>query len=151
MIDLLMDFVQPNDPQEEILKLFLYALNYISKGERKFSLINGIFELKLLSLSGYSPNFSACSVCATKKMDNIYYSINKCGILCEECAKSNNSYEIGVGIFRALCYVIFSDIKSVFKFELSDDILPEFNRVITGHLRQITEKTYNKLEFLNKL
>ena len=57
-------FAPENMPAEQYLKLLLNALFMLEKDKRPVKQIRSVFELRLLSVSGYMPNLVACSSCA---------------------------------------------------------------------------------------
>lgn len=79
-----------NDPDsEEIYKLFYDFLDKISKTENKNETMLCVlkFQLKIAEIKGYGIEFGECVKCGKQSEENVYFSIENGGILCESCAK----------------------------------------------------------------
>jgi DNA repair protein RecO (recombination protein O) len=82
------------DPNEKIFNLLGETLSAL---DSKKSPSNTIlkFQLSILSLSGYEPNFDFCVVCKRLIEEDSYFSIQKGGIICDECKKEKtNGFKI---------------------------------------------------------
>lgn len=132
-----------------ILSLFLNTLYIISNKDKQFDLVRNTFLLKLLCLLGYSPRLYKCNMCNEKmfgeKMEDkakYYYDRTTNSAVCEHCynkvLKSNKletrKYkEISEGALYSLLYVIASDIKKVFSFDISGKVLGEFSDFVNEY------------------
>jgi DNA repair protein recO len=80
-----------NDPNsEEIYELFYKTLEAVSKSENKVQLLLSVikFQLKITHIAGYSLELENCACCGgTLDNDNIYFSAQSGGTICEECKK----------------------------------------------------------------
>ncbi|NLM28683.1 MAG: DNA repair protein RecO [Clostridiaceae bacterium] len=149
MLDILQDTTYENQPAKEPLTLLLYALNALSRQNREPELIVRVFSLKLVQIMGFAPSLNGCRLCGTKKIDDIYFSFDKCGFTCEECRKqTNDAVKIKLGAAKALIYVICAEIKDAFSFNLSSDALKDFSEVVDKYLDNCLGKRYQKLSFL---
>ena len=111
MLDILQDTTYENQPAKEPLTLLLYALNALSRQNREPELIVRVFSLKLVQIMGFAPSLNGCRLCGTKKIDDIYFSFDKCGFTCEECRKqTNDAVKIKLGAAKAVIYVICAEI-----------------------------------------
>ena len=89
--DIVHSFGVENDPNsEEIYELFYKTLDAISKSKNKTELLLAVlkFQLKITHIAGYSLELESC-VCCGGKLDkeNIRFSAQNGGTVCEECAK----------------------------------------------------------------
>lgn len=48
------------------------------------------FILKLVSILGYKPNLSSCSVCSRKSFEDLYFSSLNGGIICQSCHEEDS-------------------------------------------------------------
>lgn len=152
MLDILQDTTYENQPAKEPLTLLLYALNALSRQNRDPELIVRVFSLKLIQIMGFSPSLNGCCLCGTKKTDEIYFSFDRCGFICEDCRKqSDNALKIKPGAAKALIYVICAEIKESFSFNLSNDVLKSFSEIVDKYLDNCLGKRYQKLSFLKDI
>lgn len=127
-----------NQDTSSVLKLFLNTLYVIDKFNKDSKLVIAIFKLKLLSILGFSPRIEKCEICSNKfildnredniKEQNIYYDYVSNIFLCQNCIeKDKRRYvELNLATVLAIKYVVYSDTKKVFSFDLRDKSLRQF-------------------------
>ena len=82
---------------------------------------------------------------------NEYYNDINDGILCKDC-ETEHDYKLDLGAVKALQYISNSDLKSLFKFNVSDEVLKQLwyisdclrRKHISAHM-----KTYDYISNLN--
>lgn len=138
------------DEETGILSLFLNTLYIIANKEDKpFDLVRNVFLLKLLCLLGYTPGLYKCSKCGEKMFgDNnkedtkYYYDRTTNSAVCDTCYNhiiENNKLEIrkykeiSEGALYAMLYVIASDIKKIFSFDIKGKTLNEFSDFVNEY------------------
>jgi DNA repair protein RecO (recombination protein O) len=155
MVELINDVIQENQPSRRVLQLFLNSLYMLAKTERNPELISRIFELRLLSITGYAPYVRGCVICGREELgDNVFFSFAKCGFICnDKKCKAMDPYaqKLSPGASKALCYIVFSNKESLFNFDVSREVLDELGKISRRYLRDRLEKDYSKLDFLKAL
>lgn len=152
MLDMIQDTTYENQAAKEPLSLLLYGLNALSGKKTNPELIIRIFSLKLAQIMGFTPFLSGCCRCGTREMDDIYFSFEYCGLVCESCRNGNgNTINIMPGTAKALMYVICAGIREAFAFELSPEVLKNFSEVVDKYVGDRLERKYCKLSFLNEI
>lgn len=153
-MDIVLELAQEDQPAPRLLQLLLNSLYMLAKTEKQPELISRIFELRALSVSGYAPHTASCIVCG-QEAENFYsFSFSKCGFICdrEKCSATDKcSLPLSTGASRAMQYIIYSKMKDLFKFRLSDDVLDELERVMKRYLREQLERDFTKLDFLKSI
>ena len=141
------DLAYENQNCYRILQLFLNTLYVISEKDKDLNLVLAIFKIKLLSIIGYMPNVQCCSNCKTK--ENIdSFSFKQDGFLCKDCSKQDTSaIHISENTKCALQYIIFSETKKIFSFNMPEADLKELQIVAKIYFNEKLEKEY-KLEDL---
>jgi len=148
--EIVIDVVQEELPSNRVLQLFLNSLYMLAKSNKSPELIARVFELRLMAVLGYAPSVFNCIRCGKEDFEGFSFSFRQCGFLCKDCLEDDRySLRLSEGTARAINYIIYSDIKNVFNFEVSDQILSELKKVSRRYLRDRLEKDYNKLDFLN--
>lgn len=152
MTDIINDIAQENQSSIEILKLFLNSLYMISNSNKPILQTVTIFEIKLLSILGYAPWVNGCINCGDKKIDNISFSFIKCGFICENCTfVDKRAIRLSEGATKAIYYIVCSNMKNIFSFEVSNEVLNELKTVSKIYLKNQLEKDYKKMDFLKYL
>lgn len=123
--------VQENQVAFNILKLLLNTIYLLSTGEKKNEFVKSVFQLKFVCLIGFKPDLTACISCGSR--DLIGFSVKKSGAICKVCGGLDKSMlSLSKGAITAIGYIAQSDLKKLFSFNVSEDILNElqlFNRV----------------------
>ena len=112
-----------NQDTEDILKLFLNTIYVIDKYYKDLNVLIATFKIKLFQLLGFAPRISICSNCDNDLENNeIYYDYVSNSFYCKNCLMSDKRryLKISKPTLIAIRYVLASQIKKVFSFELKD-------------------------------
>ncbi len=152
ILDIINDVVQEEQPAVRTLQLFLNTLHMLSKTDKSPELLVRIFELRLLTILGYAPYVRGCMVCGKEEIEKAHFSFRKCGFICQQCiAEDRSAMLLSQGTIRAIIHIIYSDIKDLFSFTVSKEVLSELSRVCSRYLRERLERDYTRLDFLKNL
>lgn len=128
---------------DEVLELLLRTLFFLSKKQYDVTLAAKIFELKHLQLSGYMLETKQCVFCGKISEKTYYFTASGGGILCEQCKKKVfDTIPVSVGSVKAVEFILSSDIKNIFQFQVSDFVSKQLS-----HICDCCIKTYINLEF----
>lgn len=128
-----------NQDCEKILKLFLNTIYALDKLNKDSKLVVNAFKIKLFSLLGFAPRQDKCSNCAKALLESeeefVYYNYVDNTFLCEDCKNtidSRSKIQISKATYNAIFYIIRSDLKKIFSFELKNYMdLELFGQVFT--------------------
>ena len=132
--------------ESAVLELLLRTYSIICNTDKNIRLITSIFQLKYLQLSGFMPEIISCGVCGCKEEYFQYFNVVMGSVLCDNCNEKQSDIKISRGCYKAIKYVIESDLKDLYKFNLSKHVLEEFCYVVKSYMDiHINEefKTYN--------
>ncbi|HLE26121.1 MAG TPA: DNA repair protein RecO [Thermodesulfobacteriota bacterium] len=86
--------IPEEDPNERMFNLLVETLSTLDSKKSPSNVILK-FQLSALSLSGYEPNFNACVECKNLIEQEGFFSIQKGGVVCNECKSSiSNGFRI---------------------------------------------------------
>lgn len=152
MLQLFQDTTYENQPAKDSLAVLIYALTTLLHKKRTPSLIIRVFALKIVQLMGLEPFLSGCCCCGTKEINNIFFSFDQCGFVCEKCKYTlKNTIQIKTGTAKALIYVLCANPREAFGFELSPDVLGNFAEVVDKYVDDQLDKKYSKMNFLKDI
>jgi len=150
--EIVMDNVQEEQPSGKVLQLFLNSLYMLAKTDKSPDLIARVFEIKLMSILGYTPSVMGCLKCGREDFKDFYFSFEHCGFLCKQCAEVDRyALKLSEGAAKAIHYIVYINMKNVFNFEVSNTILLELEKVSKRYMKDRLDKEYNKLNFLKAL
>ena len=136
------DVTDENQNTYRVLQLTLNTIYMISESNKDLDFIFSIFKIRLLSIIGFRPIIGNCSKCKTK--ENLrYFSFRDSGLKCESCGRiDKGALEISDTTIKALRYIILSDPKKIFSFELSDENKKELQIISKIYLNECLDKEY---------
>lgn len=141
------EFAPTNEEADEYLRLMLNSLHMLSSKSRPIKQIKAIFELRILSLSGYMPDIMMCSVCGKYDDDVIFFSHIDGTITCSECISSGASVQIGKGILHAMRHICYCEHEKIFSFTLSEESIEALSKLTEDYLFTKVRRKFKTLDF----
>lgn len=136
------DVTDENQNTYRILQLTLNTIYMLSETEKDMEFILSIFKIRLLSILGFRPVIDKCVNCKTKEKLR-YFSFRDSGFKCEACGRQDKgAMEISDTTIKAIRYIILSDPKKIYSFELSEENKKELQLVSKIYLNECLEKEY---------
>ena len=136
------DVTDENQNTYRILQLTLNTIYMLSETEKNMEFILSIFKIRLLSILGFRPVIDKCVNCKTKEKLR-YFSFRDSGFKCEACGRQDKgAMEISDTTIKAIRYIILSDPKKIYSFELSEENKKELQLVSKIFLNECLEKEY---------
>lgn len=137
---------------KEYLRLMLNSLNFLSEGTRHPVLLKAITELRMLVLSGYTPDLVACRECAKFSDDTIYFDPINGEIYCSECVSGGAQYiSFGSGTLAALRHIVYSPFDNLYNFSIPDETIKLLSEVTEKFLLSQVEHKFSALQFYKTL
>jgi len=134
------------------LRLLLNALHYIEKGLRPPGLLKALFELRILTLSGFMPDLVACRECAAYEAARMRFFPDSGSLLCGDChTNAPGGIPLSPGILAAMRHIVFSPAEKLFAFTLSDEGIAGLAGLSETYLHYQIDKTFPALEFYRGL
>jgi DNA repair protein RecO (recombination protein O) len=153
-----------NNDDKEILKLLYQSLKSLAKKVIPNQLIKSIFELKIISLNGETPQVFECVKCGlqpeglhsnetiSRSYLGYYFSAQSGGILCGACkGQDKTAFMVNTSTLYAMQYIISKEIEKLFTFKVTDEIQKELNRCIKLHIDRYIDHEFKSLEMLKSL
>ena len=119
-------FVLPSEEGGgEILRLLLNTLYLLEKRKRTQTFLKPVYELRLLSLSGFAPNLENCCICGENEIEEVYFLPLEGRLICEKCLK-NHPYDklkiiLPAAVRQAMEYILNAHSRQLFAFQLTPD------------------------------
>ncbi len=149
----LADFVSDEEiPSERLFLLLANTLFYLSTGEVPVGILSIAYQLKLMDISGFRPNISACVSC--RKHNDAYerFSPKLGGVLCSSClGVDSEAQKISPGTLEYVKNLLNTQISRLNSVKIDNTIFNELDRIIKEFVRSHLEKDFKSLEFLNEI
>lgn len=145
-------FIVPSDTDsEEYLRLVLNSLHFLLSDDRKSEVIKAITELRLASISGYTPNLIACDNCGKFEDDTVYFCFNDGKLLCKDCKKNEYAAPLNRTMLSAMRHIVYSEFKGLYSFDIPLDDAKMLSAVTEKYITTQTEHRYSTLDFYNSI
>lgn len=141
------------EPAGEVLALLLNALYALDTLNKPRELVKAAFELKLLSLAGYEPLVSVCSVCGASAPKEPLFDTAQGVVVCRACAGAAGQglLPLDPGSLAAFRHVLGAERKRMLSFELNGETRTRFARACETFARVQLERDFRTLDFYKSL
>lgn len=149
--DIAMRCSNENISDDGILRLLLNTLYILGCDKYSCIKIKTVFEIKVISIFGYAPNLTECTICrGSEKLK--YFSLYGGMAVCENCVKSvSDCIAINDTIIKIVNYIVTNDIKKIFLFTASDDIILYLSKISELFIEKKLEHSFKTLDYLKKV
>lgn len=149
--ELALEFAEDDVPNEELLRLFLNSLHFLTKEKRYPPLIKGITELRTAAICGYMPNLVACDGCGKFEENIMFLGLKNGKLYCEECKKPDNCVAIDKTLLSALRHIVFSEFKNLYSFEIPPKSADMLSKITENYVITQTDYNFSALQFYNTI
>ncbi len=143
--------VPANTDSEEFLRLILNSLHFLISENRNPDIIKAITELRLASISGYTPNLIACDGCGKFEADVMYFSLSNGSVLCDDCKKDLYSIPVNRTMLSAMRHIVYSEFRGLYSFEIPNSDAKLLSVLTEKYIMTQTEHRYQTLEFYHSV
>ena len=131
-----------NQNTYRVLQLTLNTIYMFSESDKDLEFIYSIFKMRLLSIIGFKPVIEGCSTCNEKKVS--YFSLKDNGFKCDACGKQDKgAIKMSDTTIKAIRYIIRSDAKKIYSFDLSDENKTQLKMVAKLYLNKCLDKEFD--------
>ena len=140
------------DAAHEYLRMMLNTLHFLSEGTRSPLLLKALTELRMLSISGYTPDIVACRECACFEGETMFFDPQGGELYCTDCRPPiANLQPVGKGVLTAMRHIVYSDFDKLYNFSLPEDSLENLSGITEIFLLSQIEHRFTTLEFYKNL
>lgn len=153
LCQLTIELVPDEQPAQEYLTLMRAAMYYLSENKRPPLLVKAAAEMRMMSMAGYMPDLVMCPECGVYEADVMYFIPRTGQIKCGNCGIGGNEFgvELGRGAMTAMRHSVYSELKKLFAFSLSEQSLKQFSKASENFVLSRLEKSLTTLEFLRAI
>jgi DNA repair protein RecO (recombination protein O) len=144
--ELAAEFCPENYEQRDIFELCLNAFSALEKRNPRLGAL--VFAAKLLSLTGFEPNYEACVFCGKKRQADGWFSLEHSGFCCAACQKNENI----LFTEKAAEFILrLRDFEWQQPLSVSGAALVGGERVLISYLEHVLEKPLKSLSFIAEI
>lgn len=148
-------FADADAPNAQLLSLLLNALYGLDTLKKPPSLVKAAFELRLLALSGYAPDLSACSVCGSTQPEAPMLHLTEGLLHCRTCLiptpHSSHSAPLCQDSLNAMRYILEADPKRFLAFSLDGTPLERLGKATEAFASTQLDRTLPTLSYYHQI
>jgi DNA repair protein recO len=103
-----------------------------------------VYELKMMSIGGYSPQLNACVSCGSNEV--YAFDLLKGGSVCRACG-GKYIVKLDKNLYRALDYIIYSDDKKMLSFNASDGLMKLLCKIAEQYVELQLDQKFSSLDY----
>ncbi len=150
-IELIETVCVENSPEPELFALLLGGLEMLASGASA-KRVTRIFEIKLLSFLGISPQLGECVKCGKKDLSDSGFDIVAGGILCRECVAGNRGLlKLSKGTQNFIRKIQDSEMKRTCMIKVSREVGSEVETLLKRFMRFYIGRPLRSIAFLEKM
>lgn len=149
--ELVEQVTRENNDEMEVLKLLYQTMRALTKPSIPNKLIRYIFELKIMSINGYTPQVFECVSCGTT--ENVHlFSFAKGGLVCSNCKKGESELMgLDGSTIYTMQYIILTPVEKLYTFTVNEQVLRELRKVMERYMKMMIDVKFKSLEILEML
>lgn len=152
-------YLEAQKPQPRLYKLLLFSLNALNSGLISKQVINLLFQIRFMSISGFAPDLKRCGICriliddtmaAQKK---VIFDIQNGRLVCDKCAKkaTRNSIRISKGTLKQLAWINENEISKAGRIKFSNLAITEGETFLQAFIPFHIGRDFKSLAFLKRI
>ena len=122
----------------EVLALSLRMLRRMMPGKQRTvspGLVAATYLFKMSQIAGLAPHVTSCVRCGTTAIDDIRFSQDAGGFLCEQCSPEDPSaVRIPTGVAKAILYTLCAPVETLFHFDLEPALTDTFAQLAESYM-----------------
>lgn len=123
ILELISYIAQENEYDYNIFDMTVAVLRHLCCVEGNFKKLVAAYELKLVSMLGYKPDFTHCMSCGSSISTNAKFSIREGGMFCPECVNYGNGINVTYSEILTLNKILKSKFENVGSIDVNIKIL----------------------------
>jgi DNA repair protein RecO (recombination protein O) len=146
--------IRPEAQNGDVMRLMLNCLHYLENGERDEKLLKAVFELRLMSETGYMPDVVACRSCGVFEPEELFFCIGDGGFYCADCFDSGTASEhmkIKLPVLSAVRHIVLADFGRLFNFRVSESAQQSLSALAESYLLTHLERSFGTLDFYKSI
>ena len=154
--ELISAWTEEGETQDQLYHLLRYVLETLDAGTVPAEVLSILFQMRLMSLSGFSPNLSHCGVCGVRtdqmEKNRLIFGLARGELVCEKCASGGKARAyLSKGTVKQLLWVESGELRKAARVRFSAQSLREGLTFLEAFVPHHLGKTPRSLAFLQQI
>ena len=156
-VELIHFWLEEDKVQSGLYDLLLFSLDALNAGILSKEVLSLLFQIRFMSLSGFSPNIENCDICKTPvdliEQKSIRFDFKEGRIICQNCVKRRSKYGMTVskGTLKQLVWINNSDVSRADRMKFSNFAIKEGEMLLEAFIPFHMGRDFKSLQFLKRL
>jgi DNA repair protein RecO (recombination protein O) len=155
-VELIHDWMEENFRQTSIYHLLQHVLAELDGGATSAAVLNLLFQMRFLALSGHRPNLQQCSLCQKEleeiKQEQIMLDVKRGGIICGTCGSGSTArMSLSKGTIKQLLWVEGGKLDKAARIKFTASALKEGTEFLEEFVPYHLGKQPRSLKFLRQV
>lgn len=136
-----------------VLQLALNSLYVLSRGLCPAEQVKAVFELRLMSVTGYEPELSACPACGEEEIGSPWFFLPEGTVFCGHCLHQapGGVKPLHPDALAAMRHIVYSDPKRIFSFTLEGEPMAQLDALCERYLLTQLDRGFSALDYWKKV
>ena len=154
--ELINKWVEENRKQAQLYHLLRHVLSQLDSGAATAAELSILFQMRLLNLSGHSPNLRQCARCQKQlesiQANRVVFDISKGGIVCDKCAAGTGGrIRLSKGTIKQFNWIKSGDLKKASRMRFGSQALEEGLELLEAFVPYAMGIQPRSLKFLKQI
>lgn len=154
--ELINAWMEKNEKQSRLYYLLKYVLGELDFGNTSEEALSILFQMRLMAISGHSPNLRECSICKTQleeiKKANIIFDLARGGLVCENCSQNiSKRIVLSKGTIKQLLWIEKQDLTKAKRIRFAPQASNEGLKFLEAFVPYHLGKEPKSLKFLRQI
>ncbi len=153
-------YLEENRAQVDVYDLLFFSLDALDRNRVNKEVLNLLFQIRFMSISGFTPDFEKCDRCRTSINDieqqKVRFDFKEGKIVCNGCAAKNPAGRMGgmtisKGTLKQLFWINNTDIKKADRLKFSSYSIKEGTLLLESFIPFHIGRDFKSLQFLKQI
>ena len=156
-VELIHCWLEEDKIQSHLYDLLLFSLDALNAGTIPKEVLSLLFQIRFMSISGFSPNIENCGICK-KTVDrieqkSIRFDFKEGRIICQNCVKIGSKYgmTISKGTLKQLFWINNNDIRRADRIKFPKFAIREGEMLLEAFIPFHIGRDFKSLQFLRRI
>ncbi len=141
-------------PNNEVLRLILNSLHFLSLKNRSLLALKSVFEFRLMSEIGLIPNLIGCCECLRYSAPQMQFDLRGGRLFCEMCFGTRDMTDVvplDMRLLHYLRYIALTDMQKLFNLNIAREYLVPLTNITERYAEIQLDRRFATLDFFKSL
>ncbi|MBS7298654.1 MAG: DNA repair protein RecO [Eubacteriales bacterium] len=133
-----------------VFRLLLNTIYALCYNDIDSDVVKTVFEFRLAAEGGYLPVLDLCAACECEPQGEIYFDIERGGILCESCRRPG-SIKLTTAAHTAIKYILSAEDKKILSFKADNNVIALLANISEQYISEHLDRKFKSLDYYKKI